>query len=54
MIGIWNPTENNNKSNNDNNKTWNPALLEIQYPESGIHSVESRIQDCHEFPYMGR
>ena len=41
-------------------KNWNPALfwnpestvLEsgIQYPESGIHSVESRIQECPEFP----
>ena len=26
----------------------------IQYPESGIHSVESRIQDSPGFPYMGR
>ena len=26
----------------------------IQYQESGIHSVESRIQDCLGFPYMGR
>ena len=26
----------------------------IQYSESGIHRVESRIQDCHGFPYMGR
>ena len=26
----------------------------IQYPESGIHSMESRIQDCPGFPYMGR
>ena len=25
-----------------------------QYLESGIHIVESRIQDCHGFPYMGR
>ena len=37
---------------------WNPesTVLEsgIQYPESGIHSVESRIQECPEFPYMGR
>ena len=47
--GIWNP-------NNDRNlefysfteKYW------IQYLESGIHSVESRIQDCAGlFPYMG-
>ena len=26
----------------------------IQYQESGIHGVESRIQDCPGFPYMGR
>ena len=26
----------------------------IQYLESGIHSVESRIQYCLQFPYMGR
>ena len=26
----------------------------IQYPESGIHNMESRIQDCPGFPYMGR
>ena len=35
---------------------WNPesTVLEsgIQYPESGIHSMESRIQDCPGFPYM--
>ena len=37
---------------------WNPesTVLEsgIQYTESGIHSMESRIQDCPGFPYMGR
>ena len=37
---------------------WNPESTElksgIQQLESGIHSVESRIQDCHGFPYMGR
>ena len=37
---------------------WNPESTElesgIQYSESGIHRVESRIQDCHGFPYMGR
>ena len=26
----------------------------IQYLESGVHSVESRIQDCSEFFYMAR
>ena len=25
----------------------------IQYPESGIHSTESRIQDCLGFPLHG-
>ena len=37
---------------------WNPESTElesgIQYSESGIHRVGSRIQDCHGFPYMGR
>ena len=37
---------------------WNPesTVLEsgIQCPGSGIHSMESRIQDCPGFPYMGR
>ena len=37
---------------------WNPESTElesgIQYSESGIHRVESRIHDCHGFPYMGR
>ena len=37
---------------------WNleSTVLEsgIQYQESGIHSMESRIQDCPGFPYMGR
>ena len=37
---------------------WNPesTALEsgIQYPGSGIQSMESRIQDCPGFPYMGR
>ena len=37
---------------------WNPesTVLEsgIQYPESGIHSMESRIQECPGFSYMGR
>ena len=25
----------------------------IQYLESGIHSLESTMQDCSGFPYMG-
>ena len=32
-----------------------PSLaIGIQYQESGIPDVESRIQDCLGFPYMGR
>ena len=37
---------------------WNAESTElesgIQCSESGIHRVESRIHDCHGFPYMGR
>jgi len=40
-------------------KKWNPALFGIRNtlcwnPEFGIHSMESRIQDCPGFPHMGR
>ena len=38
-IGIQNPSS--------TDKYWNPV-------QSGIHGVESRIQDCPGFPYMGR
>ena len=47
--GIRNPSED-----------WNPESkshwqwLESSSWESGIYGVESRIQDCLEFPYMGR
>ena len=41
MIGIQNPSSADKES-------W------IQYLESGIHSVEFRIQDCLGFSYMGR
>ena len=39
--------------------SWNPEShlrleFAIQYLESGIHAVESRIQDCLGFPYVGR
>ena len=37
--GIWNP------------QTWNPESTDM---ESGIHSVESGIQDSLGLPYMGR
>ena len=36
-----------NKSSNE--KDWNPVYLEPR-----IHSVKSRIQDCHGFPRTGR
>ena len=46
------------KKNLESSPFWNPESTElesgIQYSESGIHRVESRIQDCHGFPYMGR
>ena len=56
---LWNPEyvkEIQNPSNND----WNPEskfyqqILESSTLESGIHGVESRIQDCPGFPYMGQ
>ena len=40
-FGIWNPT------------IQNPSFTDKNL-ESGIHSVESRIQDCPALPYMGR
>ena len=46
------------EKNLESSPFWNPESTElesgIQYSESGIHGVESRIQDCHGFPYMGR
>ena len=46
------------EKNLESSPFWNPESTElesgIQYSESGIHRVESRIQDCHGFPYMGR
>ena len=46
------------KKNLESSPFWNPESTElesgIQYSESGIYRVESRIQDCHGFPYMGR
>ena len=46
------------KKNLESSPFWNPESTElesgIQYSESGIHRVESRIHDCHGFPYMGR
>ena len=41
LFGIWNPL------------CWNPESS-TRNPESGIHIMESRIQDCPGFPYMGR
>ena len=43
QFGIWNPTSD-----------WNPDWNQIprnRNPRRGIHVVESRIQDCLEFPY---
>ena len=43
QFGIWNPTSD-----------WNPDWNQIprnRSPRRGIHVVESRIQDCLEFPY---
>ena len=60
---IWTRKRNAKKSiktekNLESSPFWNPESTElesgIQYSESGIHRVESRIQDCHGFPYMGR
>ena len=46
------------KKNLESSPFWNTESTElesgIQYSESGIHRVESRIQDCHGIPYMGR
>ena len=46
------------KKNLESSPFWNPESTElksgIQCSESGIHRVESRIHDCHGFPYMGR
>ena len=36
-----------------NPRIQNPNFT-VKYLESGIHSVESRIQDCPGLPYMGR
>jgi len=41
LIGIRNPSFKDEESG-------------IQYVESGIQGVESRIQDCLGFPYLGR
>ena len=51
---FWNPEY---SSRNSQSQSRNHVLLTntgIRYLESGIHSVESRIQDCPGFPYMGR
>ena len=42
-IGIRNPSSTDKEN-----------LYHIRNPESGIHGVESRIQDCLGFRYMGR
>ena len=46
--GIRNPTKDWNPIQGSSRKDWNQCL------ESGIHGVESRIQDCLGFPNMRR
>ena len=46
----WNP-ECNRKKKLKSSPFGNPESTEL---ESGIYSVESRIQDCHGFPHVGR
>ena len=52
------PNAKKSRKNLESSPFWNPESTElesgIQYSESGIHRVESRIQDCHGFPYMRR
>ena len=54
--GLWNPeySSMNPKSHEQLESRFQVPLTEtgIQYLESGIHGVESRIQDCLGFPYM--
>ena len=38
------------EKNLESSPFWNPESTELQ---SGIHRVESRIQDCHGFSHMG-
>ena len=55
---FWNPEY--NSRNTDPTNEWNPESklrgqrFRYHYLESGIHGVESRIQDCPKFPYMER
>ena len=56
---LWNleyPQGVQNPSNNDWNteSKFHQQILESSTLESGIHGVESRIQDCPGFPYMGQ
>ena len=57
--GIWNPGFWNPEysSRNPESQLRLEVLLTnsgIRYLQSGIHGLESRIQDCPGFPYMGR
>lgn len=47
-FGIRNP-----RIQNPESRIQNPTFTD-KYLKSGIHSVESRIQDCPGLPYMGR
>ena len=53
--GFWNPESQNPESRiqNPESRIQNPTFTD-KYLKSGIHSVESRIQDCPGLPYMGR
>ena len=63
VFRFWNPEScydcnpESNRKKMDSFPFGNPRFTElesgIQYPESGIHNVESRIQDCHGSSYMG-
>ena len=48
--GFWNPESKFYQEKIDHSLLVLLTKTEIQYLESGIHSVESRIQDCPEFP----
>ena len=51
--GIRNPTKDWNPIQGSSRKNWN-QVPGIRCLESGIHGLESRIQDCFGFPNMRR
>ena len=53
--GLWNPEySSRNPESHEQFGIQNPSSTEIEYLESGIHSVEFTIQDSLGFPHMGR